>query len=169
MVEHADEQAHYGPWKRRTPTELQALFADYPGSWWIAGGWAIEAFTGVSRPHDDIDPSVLRSDLPLLRRHLAGRLQVWTATRGALAPLLPDDRADAGPDEVLPDGCGQVWTRATALQPWEYDVLLSPGTAEEWVYKRDASIRRPMADALWLRDAIAQTLPGHPWLGVLRD
>jgi hypothetical protein len=28
--------------------------------WWVAGGWAVEAFTGVARSHEDIDLSVLR-------------------------------------------------------------------------------------------------------------
>lgn len=55
---------HYGPWAPRTPADVAALLADYPGTWWIAGGWAIEAYTGVTRPHADIDPSVLRCESP---------------------------------------------------------------------------------------------------------
>lgn len=149
----------YGPWAGRTPSDVAALFDGYPGLWWVAGGWAIEAFTGVSREHEDTDASVLRSDLPLLRKHLAGRLDVWTAASGALCPLLPDDRPDAAAGEVLPPGCGQVWTRPSALQPWEYDVLLGPGSDDEWVYKRDESLRLPMRDALWERDGIRYLQP----------
>ncbi|GAB3085256.1 hypothetical protein [Isoptericola nanjingensis] len=163
----------YGPWAPRTPRDVAALFAGYPGIWWVAGGWALEAFTGVERHHEDIDPGVLRQDLP--------------------------------------EGCGQLWTRRDATSPWEFDVLLSPGTAQTWVYERDPAITMPMADALWvadgvtylqpeiqllykarglrpkdrrdfdatlpalgrdrrawLADALGRTLPGHPWLDALR-
>lgn len=78
-LSHDDIVRIFGPWARRTPTDAAALFAGYPGHWWIAGGWAIESFTGVSRTHGDLDPSIPRSELPLLRRHLAGRLDLWTA------------------------------------------------------------------------------------------
>lgn len=61
----------YGHWSRRTPDDVAQLFRGYPGTWWIAGGWALEAFTGHGRSHDDIDPSVLRSELPLMRKHPA--------------------------------------------------------------------------------------------------
>lgn len=149
----------YGHWSRRTPDDVAQLFRGYPGTWWIAGGWALEAFTGHGRSHDDIDPSVLRSELPLMRKHLAGRLHVWTATRGALAPLLPGDDPDGSADDVLSAGCGQVWTRRSATDPWEYDLLLSPGTPEEWVYKRDESVRLPMAEALWHDEGIPYLQP----------
>ncbi|WP_299932562.1 hypothetical protein [uncultured Nocardioides sp.] len=131
----------------------------YPGVWWIAGGWALEAFTGVVREHEDTDVSVLRDDLPVLRRHLAGQLDVWTATGGALGPLLPEDDPDGAPDDVLPPGCGQVWTRCAAMQPWEFDILLVPGTTERWVYKRDESMSMAMRDALWQRDGIRYLQP----------
>lgn len=149
----------YGPWAGLTPADVAALFDGYPGVWWVAGGWALEAFTGVSREHEDTDASVLRSDLALLRRHLAGRLDVWTAAGGALRPLLPGDAPDGAADDVLPQGCGQVWTRRAATEPWELDILLAPGSAQEWVYKRDLSLRMPMADALWERDGISYLQP----------
>lgn len=142
----------YGPWSHRTPEDAAALFADYPGRWWIAGGWAIEAFTGITRKHDDIDPSVLRSDLPLLRHHLEGKLDIWSASSGALRPLLPDE-------PELEGAANQVWTRPEALAPWEYDILLAPGTPQEWVYRRDESIRLPMDEAVWLHDGIPYLRP----------
>ena len=84
----------YGPWAPRTPADVAALFEGYPGTWWVAGGWAIEAFTGVRREHEDTDTCVLRSDLAVLRKHLAGRFDVWAAGTTALRPLLPDDDPD---------------------------------------------------------------------------
>jgi hypothetical protein len=151
--------ALYGPWANRTPADVASVFDDYPGIWWIAGGWALEVFTGSARRHDDIDPCILRCELPLLREHLPDRFHLWTATRGALAPLLPDDNPGGSAEHVLPEGCGQFWTRRSARDPWEYDVLLSPGTPDEWVYKRDPSIRLPMVDALWHHRGIPYLQP----------
>lgn len=153
-IRDLDEQQFirlYGPWAGRTPADVAALFTGYPGQWWIAGGWAIEAFTGIAREHDDIDPSVLRSELPALRHHLDGKLDIWSAADGALRPLLPAE------DEL--EGAIQVWTRPHALAPWEYDILLAPGTPQEWVYRRDESIRRPMEEALWTREGIPYLRP----------
>lgn len=149
----------YGSWAGRTPEDVAAIFDGYPGLWWVAGGWAVEAFTGAAREHEDTDASVLRTDLPLLRKHLAGRLDVWTAASGALCPLLPDEDLAGSADDVLPPGCGQVWTRRSATQPWELDILLAPGSAERWVYKRDESVAMPMRDALWERDGIRYLQP----------
>lgn len=149
----------YGPWAPRTPADLREVFDGYPGVWWVAGGWALEAFTHASRTHQDTDASVLRSDLAILRRHLAGRLDVWSAADGALRPLIPQESPAAAADDVLPAGCGQVWTRRSATDAWEYDILLSPGTSLEWVYRRDESIRMPMTDALWERDGVRYLQP----------
>ena len=144
----------YGEWTERTPADVAALLAGYSGTWWIAGGWALEAFSGVERPHEDIDHAMLRGELPILRRYLAGRLHAWAPFSGALKPLDPADRPDAAAEEVLPKGCTQLWTRRDAQHAWEYDILLSPGTETEWVYKRDETLRMPMSDALWERDGI---------------
>lgn len=37
----------YGSFLPRIPADAAQVFAGYPGRWWIAGGWAIEAFTGI--------------------------------------------------------------------------------------------------------------------------
>lgn len=149
----------YGPWATHTPRDVADLFAQYPGVWWVAGGWALEVFTGVTRAHEDTDASVLRTDLPKLRAHLAGNLDVWTAADGALRPLLPDEEPEAAPEAILPPGCGQVWTRRAATGAWDFDILLAPGSTEEWVYKRDESLRMPMHQALWARDGIPYLQP----------
>lgn len=143
----------YGQWVPRAPADVRELFDGYPGVWWIAGGWALQAFTGVERPHEDIDPGILRTELPLLRAHVQGRLDLWAAFSGALKPVSSDDPTG------LPEGCGQLWMRRSAADPWQYDILLGPGTRDEWRYKRDPSIRMPMADAVWERDDIRYLQP----------
>lgn len=148
------EQARlYGPWAPRTPDDAATLLAGFAGLWWVAGGWALTAFGTPDRPHSDLDLGVLRQDVPALRTYLAGRLDLWAAQSGALRPLLP---AEGRP---LPPGCNNVWTRPSGADPWEYDVLVSPGSPQEWVYRRDHSLRMPMSAALWERDGIRYLQP----------
>lgn len=40
------------------------------------------------------------------------------------------------------------------MRPWEYDILLVPGSETEWVFTRDESVRMPMRDALWKQNGI---------------
>lgn len=145
----------YGSWLPRTPADAAALFADYPGRWWIAGGWALEAFTGVSRPHGDLDPSIPRRDLPLLRRHLAGRIDLWAADQETLTVLLPDE-ADR---TSLADRCENVWARADGDAPWQYDIILMHGDEERWTFKRDSRISLPYDRIIWFADRIPYLRP----------
>ena len=149
----------YGPWAGRTPAEVAGLMADYPGRWWVAGGWAVEAFTGVARPHGDLDLEVPRTELAALRRHLAGRLDVWAAADGALKPLLPGDDPDGTADALLPPGSGQLWARPSGTEPWELDVLLMAGDSTTWRFKRDPRISRPLAEVVWARDGVPYLRP----------
>ncbi|MBO9625358.1 MAG: hypothetical protein J7484_03170 [Microbacterium sp.] len=143
----------YGTWAPRAPEDVRDFFASYPGTWWIAGGWALQAFTGVVRAHEDIDPGILRHELPLFRAHVGERYDLWAAFSGVLKPVSSD-----APEE-LPDGCGQLWVRRSAADPWEYDILLGPGTADEWRYRRDPELRMPMTEALWEQDGIRYLQP----------
>jgi hypothetical protein len=152
VLDHDEIVRLYGPWAARTPRDVAALMEGYSGRWWIAGGWAIEAFTGVARAHDDIDPSIPRSDVGALREHLAGRLDVWEADSGTLRPLV-------GEDSGVSDECENLWLRASGADPWEYDVILMHTTATRWTFKRDARISRPLAEILWVHDGITYLRP----------
>ncbi|MCU1530205.1 MAG: hypothetical protein JWP75_3968 [Frondihabitans sp.] len=151
-MDHDEIVRLYGPWRRRTPDDAADLLRGYPGRWWIAGGWAIEAFAGVPREHGDLDLSIPRSDVPLLREHLLARLDLWAADRGTLTPLVADD-------VVITPTCSNVWLRASGADPWEYDVILMDVTAERWTYKRDARISLPAAEILWSRDGLTYLKP----------
>ncbi|MBC2932608.1 hypothetical protein H7342_06245 [Nocardioides sp. zg-1228] len=128
------------------------MLEGYTGRWWIAGGWAIEVFTGVPRPHGDLDPSIPRADVAALKRHLTGRLDVWQAAKGALRPMLT-------PTDPLMESCGNLWLRPDGASPWEYDVILMDASSTTWTYKRDARITLPFDDILWVRDGISYLRP----------
>ena len=154
MLSHEESVRLFGPWQARNPEDVADLFDGYSGRWWIAGGWAIEAFSGVPRPHDDVDPSIPRSDVSLLRRHLAGRLDVWTADSGTFHPMLTE--ADV---EGLPATCENLWLRASGADPWEYDVILMDASPATWTFKRDARISLPIEDIVWTRNGIDYLRP----------
>jgi len=77
--------------------DIYKLMSSYTGSWWIAGGWAIDLHLGhQSRPHHDIDIAVLRQDQHLLRDYLSdwafqkvvnGSLQPWPADQFLELPV----------------------------------------------------------------------------------
>jgi len=39
----------YGRWEPFDPAAAQEFLAGFDRPWWVVGGWAIEAFTGVGR------------------------------------------------------------------------------------------------------------------------
>ena len=151
---HADElefQRRYGPWAAFTPQQARAVFDETGLEWWIAGGWAIEAFTGVSRPHEDIDVSLWRRDVPELVRLFDGRYDVWAA-HGGLTPLYGDQVA-------LPDTADQVWIREHALAPWLADCVVNPDREGRWVNRREPSWDAPLSEITFARDGIRYLSP----------
>jgi hypothetical protein len=145
-------QRRYGPWDPYTPSEARDLFDAIGIDWWFAGGYALEAFAGVPRDHDDIDVSIFRRDLPALHRALEGSLHLWSVGSGSLRPVderFPQPAADAD----------QVWLREHALSPWRADVLLNPDDHGRWVSRRDPAFAAALDDVTWERDGIRYLRP----------
>jgi hypothetical protein len=151
-VDHDEIVRLYGPWRRQTARDAVELMRRYEGRWWIAGGWAIEAFTGIRREHADIDLGIFRSEAPLLRRHVRGRLDVWAADAGTLTPVI-------GEVAGIPPACRNLWLRPGGGDPWEYDVLLTDVVSDEWVYKRDTRVSLPVDGILWHRHGVDYLRP----------
>ena len=124
------------------PARLAAFMAGFARPWWIVGGWAIEAFTGAPREHEDIDLSILACDIPALREHVGDRWHLWSNHGGTLRPL-----NDKHP-EVL-DVRSQIWVRASAQRPVGHRPADHPGpgrAVDQQVHRRTTccrSRRRP--------------------------
>ncbi|MGH3386643.1 MAG: GNAT family N-acetyltransferase [Nocardioidaceae bacterium] len=136
----------YGPWQPWEVAEAVDALKGIDSPWWVAGGHAIEAFTGVGRPHDDIDVAMFVDDLPALRSHFAGRFDLWSAGGGALRPV-----TDRWPD--LHEHAQQVWLREHAGAPWVADLVMSERRDGAWVFARDPDYAVPLGDATWVDDA----------------
>jgi hypothetical protein len=144
-------QRRYGPWDAFTPQQAKPVFDSTGLTWWIAGGWAIEAFTGEPREHEDIDVSMWRRDVPGLVRAFEGRYHVWAAG-GGLTPLF-GDKLD------VPESSDQVWIREHALAPWVADCVLNRDRKGRWLSRRDPEFDVPLEDVTWERDGIRYLKP----------
>jgi hypothetical protein len=132
--------ALYGPWTPMRPEEIGEMLSDCPVGWHVAGGRAARAGAAATRHHEDTDVVVLAKDLDAIRAAMPG-WHLWENINGAFRPLLPGiaDRPE----------CHQVWVRRDARSPWRLEFLVDrASTAEEWVFKRDHSVRVPWDRAL---------------------
>ena len=100
-MEDEDARFHrwYGDWEPLDLAGVRELMAGFDRPWWVIGGWSIELFTGVSRPHDDLDDvtwehegvRVLRPEITLLMKARLARPKD-RADLEVTWPLLDDDR-----------------------------------------------------------------------------
>jgi len=127
-----------GTWDPLTPQELTPVLAVLDVPWWLAGGWAIDLHVGrQSRLHEDIDVLVLRPDHVTVRAALAdwdlhaadppGTLRPW--------PL----------GETLPAAVHDVWCRRGPDEPWAFQLMIDDVDGDDWVFRRDRRVRRPLA------------------------
>ncbi|SEB44510.1 hypothetical protein SAMN04489844_0097 [Nocardioides exalbidus] len=143
MAEEVAFRRLYGEWEALDPAGLAAFMAAYDREWWVVGGWAIDAFTGQQREHDDIDLVIWRRDLPAFQELVGERHHVWSVGSGMLRPL------DADWPELHPEA-GQVWLRDHALAPWFLDCILAEDRDGLWVSRRDDDHVAPLADVTWV-------------------
>ena len=145
----ADEDAEflrvYGPWQPLTPTQVQSLLEGFERPWWLVGGYAIEAFTGVKREHEDIDMSIFVGDVAAFRAHLEPRFHLWSNYGGTFRFF---DKKH--PEPLAP--LSQIWVRKHARAPWILDCILTPSVDGMWQSKRDRDEFRTLDDATWIDD-----------------
>lgn len=127
------------PWDPAPLSEAVALFSALRCPWWIAGGYAVELAVGRSfRAHADIDVLVLRRDQRRARLALPG-WEWWAADPpGRLRPWEPG--------EVLPASVHDLWCRPGPGAPWRVQVMLDDTEGDDWVFRRDRRVRRPVAE-----------------------
>ena len=143
-MDDAEFERLYGPWDALDPAGAARFLAGFAGPWWVVGGWAIDAFSGVHRRHEDIDVMIFRYDLPVLLDLVRGRYDVWSVGAGALRPITEDW------PEPQPDA-GQVWLREHALAPWIMDCLISDDRDGWWVSRRE-DLALPVEEVTWVGD-----------------
>lgn len=133
----------YGPFQPLTPEGLEELMRGFPRPWWLVGGWALDAFTGLERDHEDIDMSIFVEDVPAFRAHLEPRYHLWSNYGGTFRFF------DAGHPEPL-HPLSQIWVREHSGAPWLLDCILTPSVDGNWQSKRDREHVARLDDVTWV-------------------
>lgn len=142
----------WGHWDPLTPQAVAELFKDAPFLWWVAGGYAIEAFAGRTvREHADIDLGIFRDDEAELHRRLDGWDAHCADPPGILRPWLAD--------ETLPARVHDIWVRGQAGGPWRFQFMINEREGTEWIYRRDARTRRDIAELTWDSGGVRYVAP----------
>jgi hypothetical protein len=129
-----------GRWQALTPRDARRLLERVAPRYWIAGGWAIDLFLGKQqRPHKDLDIGIRRGDVPRVFAALPG-WDFFEAKDGWLS------RLDAG--EPPRASVNSLWSRPTSSGEWALEFLLDDSSDDEWIFRRDPSIRLPIERAL---------------------
>ena len=147
--------AGLGSWDALSPRDATDLLSASPAPWWIAGGYAIDAFLDRldRRQHEDLDVGLLGRDQQAIRACLAGWDLQCVDPPGTLRPWLPG--------EHLTEPIHDVWVREDVAGPWRLQLVLNPseGDGDMWIYRRDARIRLPLSELVWRSEGIPYLVP----------
>jgi hypothetical protein len=124
---------------------VHELLSGLPIHWWIAGGWALDVDGRL--PHGDIDVAVLRPEHEALREYLAG----WDLQIAYQAALRAWTGGSVGPPESA------VWARPSPQDARRIDFKIEPVDGDHWLYRRDPTVRVPLAK-------LGVTVGGIPFL-----
>jgi hypothetical protein len=125
-------------WEPLPVEDVHALLDPVGAPWWVAGGQAIDLWLGRrTRPHLDLDVQVLRRDQQTWRVALQG-WELVSAHEGELTGWTDGD---------VPAAANAVWCRPEGATAWAFELLLAPADGDRWVFRRDARITRPLAEA----------------------
>ncbi|YCK40441.1 nucleotidyltransferase domain-containing protein [Actinomadura sp. ATCC 39365] len=142
----------WGPWEAAPLEEVVALLRGLAAPWWVAGGHALELAAGRAyREHDDVDIALLRRDQLAVRRLLTGWDVHAAITPGTLRPWPVD--------ELLPASAHDIWVRDHPDAPWRFQLMLDEAAGDEWIYRRDPRIRRPLTDLTIMRNGFRHLAP----------
>lgn len=129
-----------GAWQQTRPGDAQRWLASAGVPWWIAGGWAIDLFLGrATRLHGDLDVGILRRDVPAVLRVLSS-WEIFTARDGRLTPL--------GAGHLPPADVHGLWCRPAGAVLWALELLLEEAADDDWVFRRERAVRRPLATVM---------------------
>ena len=137
-------------WDAWRPDEVARRLAGVGVPWCVVGGWAIDLFLGgETRAHGDLEIAIARADFARIRERLAG-FAFHVVGDGEVCALAPD--------ALPPPDKHQNWVLDPHANAWRMDVMLEPGDADTWVFRRDESIQAPRTRM------VAATRDGIPYL-----
>lgn len=122
-------------WEAWDPWQAAGHLGGCAADWCVVAGWAVDLALGrVTREHSDLEIAVYHPHLRAIRRHLAGYV-FHSVGDGTVIRLAADE--DAVADHF------QHWVLDPGAGRWRVDVMLDPGDAATWVYRRDRTLTAP--------------------------
>ncbi len=120
------------------PKKAAALMRGFEAPWMIAGGWAIDLFLErETRPHADVEIAVFRRDQLALQARFSG-LKMKKAGGGALVDWPRGQFLDLPAHEIhLFEGPAETPV---------LEVLLNETDGENWLYRRNAAVTKPLGE-----------------------
>jgi uncharacterized protein (DUF952 family) len=132
--------AHGAATLDQTRRRAVEAMAGYRRPWWVAGGWALDLVLGhKTRPHADLEISILACDQQALFDHLRG----WNLRLAAPGQALPPwDGSRIQPPFHQVWACRGPGRPSTpeefAADPTMLGFLLEQSRTDRWVYRRHA-------------------------------
>jgi hypothetical protein len=124
--------------------EISELLKIAKKPFWLAGGYSIDAYLGKkTRAHEDLDFTIKRADQLVFQEVLkewdlqaadppgSGALTHWKYKHYYDLPI------------------HNIWCRKNMSSPWELELLFSEFENDEWVYRRNRSIRGKIENFGW--------------------
>lgn len=137
-------------WKPVSVVEAFDIFKTIPIKWAIAGGWALDLHIGKqTRLHKDIDIFIFRKDQLAVFNHLSKNWILYKAEKGELTSWNDGEFLNLTND---------IWVCKDHKSPWSFQIMLVDSDKEDWIYRREKSIRKNI-DNLYLK-----TKDGIPYL-----
>lgn len=137
-------------WKPLAVSEINEIFSAIPIRWCIAGGWALDLhLRKQTREHSDIDVIIAREEQLIAYEYLNRNWRLYRAEDGKLSLWENGEYLNSTND---------VWVSKSDKSSWAFQLMIIDIEENDWIYKRDKSIRRLMAE-IYLK-----TVEGIPYL-----
>jgi len=122
------------------PLKVFKLLTGFEKPWFVAGGWAIDLYLGqVTRPHRDIEIAILRADQLAFQNYMRD----WE-----LVKVIPESGGRREPwdeGEWLELPVHELHARREGEDPKDLEILLNESWGEEWRFRRNLDILRPLS------------------------
>lgn len=139
-------------WSPISPLALPPLLQPSGRDWWLAGGWALDAWLGhPTRIHEDTDVVVFRDDIDAILGSLTGWRISLADPPGALRPWTPG--------EAIPHHVHDIWCRSATSERWQFQFMVIDGTESAWRYRRDPRISGSRETLGWRNGATRVLAP----------
>lgn len=126
----------------RQPLNAAHTMRDFPYSWCICGGWAIDIFLKrVSRVHKDVDIAIWRRDQLALRSYLIARN--WTLEKAVAGQLFAWLN-----NEFIELPVHTIWCRNSSNNPNFIEILFNEVNDNYFLFRRALNITYPLESAI---------------------